>query len=506
MNKETKELQRRLNRDYLTIDDVIQSGDVGKIYLVIGKDPTVKYWFCKNEDGNILVPADKEPYYSEISHRLLIIGNGFDLHCGTNSRYSVFFDEQFGISLGRKIRELYSEPDKDKDDKDIEEQRFIENAKNIFDVHYIKLHSASIKETFRYIEINYLTECKTELLDKIDILDKYQSQKAILLLNQIDQKIRWYQGSFSKWDVVFFLDKLFSFDQDKANWSDVETTIFNVVNFVLRNKKYNLWIKRKKIGNTNYFKYLVIKLFSDHLDKETKLANDMLDELKQFEMEFAAFIQRKETLQYYINAKSTIENILHVKNTQIILDVFDFNYSLNYYDAEKYLNLSSKISIHSWTNIHGIADYNKKFNKEKDVKSTEPIFGFDLHKILEHSNKKIYNDPRLKFTKSYRLSTNHVNNIRTKDFQKKIDIITIIGHSLSKADYSYFESIFDKYNLYSGEVILECYYAKEFELEVDYTEQVDNLLTDYGNTLEGKHGENIFNKLMLEQRLKILPY
>ena len=34
-----------------------------KIYLVIGKDPTVKYWLCKNKDGNVLVPADKELYY-----------------------------------------------------------------------------------------------------------------------------------------------------------------------------------------------------------------------------------------------------------------------------------------------------------------------------------------------------------------------------------------------------------------------------------------------------------
>lgn len=504
MNEETKELQRKLNKDYLTIDDVIQYGSVRKIYLVIGKNPTVKYWFCKNKDGNVLVPADKEPYYSEISHRLLIIGNGFDLHCGTNSRYPVFFDEQFGISLGREIRKLYSEPNENKDGKDIEEQRFIENAKSIFDVHYIKRHCADIKETFRYIEINYLTECKTELLDKIDILDNCQSQKAISLLNQIDQKIRWYQSSFSKWDVVFFLAKLFSFDQNKTNWSDVETIIFKVVNFVFSNN--NFGIKLKKIGNTNYFKHLVTELFADQSNKETDLANDMLNELKQFEREFAAFIQRKETLQYYINAKNTIESILHVKNTQIILDVFDFNYSLNHYDAKNYLNLSSKISIHSWTNIHGIADYNKKFNKEKDVKSPEPIFGFDLHKILKHPNEKIYNDPRLKFTKSYRLSTNHVNNIRTKDFQKKIDIITIIGHSLSEADYSYFESIFDKYNLYSGEVILECYYAKRYESEADYTEQVDNLLTNYGNTLEGKHGENIFNKLMLEQRLKILPY
>lgn len=70
MNEETKILQYKLDKDYLTIDDVIRYGGIGKIYLVIGKDPTVKYWLCKNKDGNVLVPADKEPYYSETSHKL----------------------------------------------------------------------------------------------------------------------------------------------------------------------------------------------------------------------------------------------------------------------------------------------------------------------------------------------------------------------------------------------------------------------------------------------------
>lgn len=82
----------------------------------------------------------------------------------------------------------------------------------------------------------------------------------------------------------------------------------------------------------------------------------------------------------------------------------------------------------------------------------------------------------------------------------------IVGHSLDKADYSYFESLFDKYNLYNGDVILECYYAKGIDKEEDYTKKVDALLTNYDKTLKNVHGKNIFNKLMLEQRLKIMPY
>lgn len=491
MNEETKILQYKLNKDYLTIDDVIRYGGIGKIYLVIGKDPTIKYWLCKNKDGNVLVPADKEPYYSEISHRLLIIGNGFDLHCGANSTYNAFFDEQFGISLAYKIRELYSK--NTTNNKVKIEKEFIDNAKDVFNTYYCKIKIPDIKEIFCYIELEFLAQYKSELLSEINKLNKEQKIEAATILKQINEKIVWLQGSYSKWNIVFFLAKLFYLEQDDVNWSDVEKMIFYVINWLITGKHKR---KNKK------FDKLLKKLF----ENEEDLSHNLLLELEIFENEFAIFIQRQETYKYYKNAKSSIESFVqNTENLRVILDVFDFNYSLNQYDANDFLGLNSKIILHSWTNIHGIADYKKSFNQKNDVNIPAPIFGIDLHEILDKSNN-LYKDPRLKFTKSYRLSTNHVNNIRTKDLQEKIDIITIVGHSLDKADYSYFESFFDKYDLYNSDIVLECYYAEDFDREEDYTRQVDALLTDYGNTLKNVHGENIFNKLMLEQRLKIIPY
>ena len=49
-------------------------------------------------------------------------------------------------------------------------------------------------------------------------------------------------------------------------------------------------------------------------------------------------------------------------------------------------------------------------------------------------------DPRIIFTKPFRLMDNHVNIIRSKKFQDDINVITFYGHSLASADYSYFES------------------------------------------------------------------
>lgn len=82
---------------------------------------------------------------------------------------------------------------------------------------------------------------------------------------------------------------------------------------------------------------------------------------------------------------------------------------------------------------------------------------------------------------------------------------------MNQADYSYFKSIFDQYDIFHSNVKLEFYYypgndevtAKSNEREV--MKNVVKLLTSYGNTLANEHGENIVNKLILEQRLSVLP-
>ena len=497
MNKDTKELQHRLNKDYLTIDDVKQQGGVGKVYLVVGNDLNTKYWFCKNKHENILVPANDESYDSEIKHQFLIIGNGFDLHCGTGSSYTNFFNELFGISLGIEVKKLtdskwstYSEEEKR---NKIEEYVNKENHKMkiSFKLRYLK--EKDISKIYQYVEKSYLMRCKKKLLENTDNVNQ---EKLISILNQINEKIFECQRAVSKWNMIFFIAKFFYLKENDANWSDVEKMIFYVITL--------LFSEQEDLSNI-FFDKFVKSIFSTDKDRRD-LSNEVLAELYKFEKEFAKFIQEKETINYYENAKKTIEQIVikdeKAKDSQIMLDVFDFNYSLNEYDARRFLNLNSRILIHDWTNIHGIADYDRKFNEEAPA----PIFGIDLQELLNNSKQQVYKDLRLKFTKSYRLSTNHVNLIRMKDFQSAVDVITVVGHSLDEADYSYFEAIFDKYNLYSGEVRLEFYYPQGITKEEDYTRNIDALLTHYGQTLQESHGESLFNKLMLERRLRVLPY
>ena len=264
---------------------------------------------------------------------------------------------------------------------------------------------------------------------------------------------------------------------------------------------------------------------------------DILKDLNIFEYEFATYINRQTGTEednktrkknYWLNSAHLIDKIAATNNRKIAdkkvnIDVLNFNYSLDERAVpyiKNHVDDSRLFNIHSWTNIHGIAAYkdhdaikkinnlHKESNEQNYFKLPAPIFGIDNHDILRKN--KNTDDPRIIFTKSFRLMDNHVNVIRSKKFQDNIDVITFYGQSLANADYSYFESIFDQYDIFHSDVKLEFYYykgnseeeARKNEREV--MRKVVNLLTSYGLTLRNEHGENIINKMMLEQRLSII--
>lgn len=269
------------------------------------------------------------------------------------------------------------------------------------------------------------------------------------------------------------------------------------------------------------------------------IAISMLQSLNEFERNFSTFIleqirNKEPSVPTYEKAASDLLSSIiqphinslykHISNKNTLpkvnLDILNFNYSLNQTNISKIKSNQSTIldlKINSFTNIHGVASDNTK--NVGNYNWPAPIFGVDSHDILG-SNNISFDDPRIIFTKSFRLLDNHINDIRKSNFQDKVNVITFFGHSLSHADYSYFESIFDKYQIFNSNVKLEFYYypgntkgKTKLEAQVESKRQerkimknVVELLISYGETAANVHGENIVNKLMLEQRLSVLPY
>lgn len=93
---------------------------------------------------------------------------------------------------------------------------------------------------------------------------------------------------------------------------------------------------------------------------------------------------------------------------------------------------------------------------------------------------------------------------RTVDCQKLI----FYGHSLSEADYSYFQSLFDLYDIYNQAFLIFKYsvYDKEkaYEIKKVVFHSITKLIKKYGDTMTNKdHGKNLLHKILLEGRLKI---
>ena len=90
---------------------------------------------------------------------------------------------------------------------------------------------------------------------------------------------------------------------------------------------------------------------------------------------------------------------------------------------------------------------------------------------------------------------------------KSIQLITFYGHSLAEADYAYFQSLFEYFDIYKENITLVFYYSvydtsKALEIKSKVFNSVSKLLATYGE-FHNEKGKNLMHKLLLEGRLLI---
>lgn len=139
----------------------------------------------------------------------------------------------------------------------------------------------------------------------------------------------------------------------------------------------------------------------------------------------------------------------------------------------------------------------------------ETIFGIDGKDCMD-------NPDAVAFTKTFRLmrrggsrTDKLIGTANSANLQGATDVIKFYGHSLGKADYSYFQSIFDGVDLYESKTVLVFYYPynntdeqKNEDWRNRLANQINSLLVSYGATMDNKdHGQNLMHKLLLEGRL-----
>ena len=308
---------------------------------------------------------------------------------------------------------------------------------------------------------------------------------------------------------IFLLYLLLEKDNEIEYWNDVEKKIFPCAKELEKLSELNdeSFLKEFQYFTNEYiedFKQneeIIRKIILRKCIQQKKYHEDYnyLVELNKFEKEFGNYIAQINNDLFDIgmgtfknkNIECKVRKIFEVDNN-ITNIVINFNYTT-------YLKEMDYIS--EMTNVHGTFE--------------NPIFGIDNTEI--GNGREFY----------YLTKTSRVlfNNTIKEDFKlpNKIEIskICFFGHSLARADYSYFQSIFDYYDIYNSEVKLEFKYynyikdkkelsdekkeKRKDEVKSNIHKSVIELMNDYGNTASNKSkGQNLLHKLILENRIKIV--
>lgn len=364
------------------------------------------------------------------------------------------------------------------------------------------------------------------------------------------------------WERLLF-EYYRTYNKDDYMWCDIERIIKDTLFSVFINKTYGgiaIWKIAHDNANSNrnpneiisdicespidlfLFKYCMEFYRTLHTQvvktNEQELATHLLQQLNNLEKRFCKYLKnqicnpnnpKKRNNNYIVNAANLLVRLTGFSTftysgiSSIIKQEFgereekqepysSIIYS-GYFDvlAKEFNNLSS-VSILSfnytalfdilllkspcvYSNVHG------KLCKKQcpgSCNSSSVIFGID-DKVIQEESEAF----KLRmFSKTYRkmLAVGKPSNILP---QKNIPNIEIkfYGHSLGEADYSYFQSIFDYYDLYGNtNVCLTFYYSDGYE----QNDAIYKLISVYGKSLTNKEqGKNLIHKLLLENRLKI---
>ncbi len=209
-----------------------------------------------------------------------------------------------------------------------------------------------------------------------------------------------------------------------------------------------------------------------------------LKELQEFENDFAKYLSSIANYDYPYECERLFDAIVGAECNPEDVFILSFNYTKA--DLRDYKK-NAKIQR---INIHGrIADENIIIgydSSDKTLKST------DKRILFSKSGQKI-------FRKS---------NVIPLPKKDNVSKIVFYGHSLGQQDYAYFHAMFDKYDIYNSDIVLEFCYSEHGKnpekMKVEYFSGVYALLNDYAQR-SGKENEfkTILTRLQIENRLLI---
>ena len=458
--------------------------------------------------------------------QLIIIGNGFDLHLGAKTRFKDYINHSACGIIG----DLNSSNKNER--RKVNPNRSLKWINEMLDIDEAAVYKLSQQGTSWWN--NYFNFIQPE--DEEDDYGWSDVEKQIEFLVRSEAKNH------------FLADKLidYTLKRNGDNGSlhkilDEEIVPENIYNNVLNRLSQG---KIKKL--VCYLKYRYDK-FINPVIKALADSTRSLKENERFSVQLEDYLNDRTDISK--ETRKEIESLV-MRFLFIELRVFEYNFTgylidnvFPKYDSEEAERLLNKIAEYDAYNLlsfnyiffpekapqkEGKISYNFKeldrCNQHNNVHGvirdydSKTVIGFDEKDIAEDRIISEDNEDEkflYRFTKTYRILDNDLTNSELKGYclQPDINKIKFYGHSLSEADYSYFLSIFDYYDIYNSDVKLIFYFSitddEENEVsmyngQTNTKESVIRLMRKYGESMSNKnHGKNLLHKLLLEGRLKI---
>lgn len=333
-----------------------------------------------------------------------------------------------------------------------------------------------IKSIFKNSIGSYNYDARTKVYAVFDYDETLLNMQIVQLYKDIEKNLFYL--------YLMFLKKC------DLNWNEVESNILPFIRDTSKIFKLKMETILGNIEKNEMYKYLLIAKVIIKDRKNLNFLDFMMEQLNLFEKDFGNYIG---SLELKGESKNRLINIFR---TTCRKKIINFNYSIFLQDLiDRYKDIAfSEIEIarrikpiESIVNIHG------------DFKN--PIFGIDSLNPEEQFQN---------FTKTSRI----LNNDTVGNFElpkpEKLGTINFFGHSLSEADYSYFQSLFDYYDIYSSNIKLNFMYSEYDKNDLTRAKRethnnVVKLMNNYGEKLENKDkGKNLLHKLLIENRIKLI--
>ena len=395
------------------------------------------------------------------SSQLLILGNGFDLHCGLASAYEDFFRSE--------ILDTTTEP---------------------FGLKQLQAGVSGFWEALLLEHYKINGKCDQAWCDIEAII---RNTLLLIYFGENSGEMNIHKGLYS-YATKFLNNCAAGLNLDKL--CGIEKFIFEFcVKFIVTNGgKFreslslftNTLLQQLNNLERRFCKYL----------KSQIIAHNNFNNLNQkYILKSVNLLAELTGFVHYKFRK--INDFTTIQHKRELIDVFD-NLSDVYVLSFNYTSLFDILDVEKpckYSNVHG-----KLCNHfcAKDCKVSSVIFGIDDNLIQSHP---INSELRV-FSKTYRKMFSNEDPIKILPPKDNNQIrIKFYGHSLSEADYSYFQSIFDYYDLYgNSNVSLTFYYSNGYEQH----DAIYKLISEYGKSLTNKEqGKNLIHKLLLENRLQI---